>query len=79
MLVSNSRAGMKIIVDKLSSKNSITPANPGYNAYHLNIALIHEAGAWVSDVVEHVLLTQHQSEIPFPDIFAADKAVTPEG
>lgn len=43
--LSDSRTGMIIIVDQLASKNSITPENPWDNAYHLNVALIHEAGA----------------------------------
>lgn len=56
---------MTIIVDKLASKNRVTPANPRDNAYHLNIGLIHEAGARVSGLVEHVLLRQLQSKIRF--------------
>lgn len=61
----DSRAGMMIIVDAFASKNIMTPANPWDNTYHLNIALIHEAGGGVSGSVEHVLLSQLQSKILF--------------
>lgn len=47
------RADMIIIVEKLASKNSITPGKPWDDSYHLNIIQIHEASTRVGRVEKH--------------------------